>query len=113
MLAARPVQKYRPKAGERLAKMRAERVERLEYQGYVVPLHPMLGHNLGPGLFDWDRQARRQMMQAHAEAWKPPTPDIGQRRVEKVRSLGLSYREYTLEILERGVYLQAQKSEDQ
>jgi len=68
--------------------MRAERVERLEYQSYVVPLHPMLGHNLGPGLFDWDRQARRQMAQAHAEAWKPPTPDIGQRPCGKSTQFG-------------------------
>jgi hypothetical protein len=112
MLAARPAHKYRPKAGQRLALMRSQRVERLEYQGYVVPLHPMIGHNLGPGLFDWDAQARRQMKEAHAAAWTPPTPDIGKRRVEKAHALGLTYEEYALEILERGHYPQRQNQND-
>lgn len=92
--------------------MRAQRIERLEYQGYVVPLHPMIGHNLGPGLFDWDAQERRQMKEAHAAAWKPSTQDIGRRRVLKARELGLSYEEYTLEILERGNYPQPENQED-
>ena len=113
MLAARPVKKYRPTAGERLALMRSQRVERLEYHGYVVPLHPMIGHNLGPGLFDWDRQELRQMKEAHAAAMAPPTPEVGTRRVDKARAAGLTYEEYTLEILERGHYPQPGKNKDQ
>lgn len=112
MLAARPVRKYRPKAGERLAQMRAHRAKLLDYQGYVVPLHPMIGHNLGPGLFDWDIFERHQMAEVHKVAWIPPSYDIVRKRMAKARELGLSYHDYTLEILERGRYLQVRNQED-
>ncbi|PCJ69246.1 MAG: hypothetical protein COA62_11490 [Rhodobiaceae bacterium] len=114
MLAARPAAKYkyRPKTGQQLAQMRSQRVERLEYQGYVVPLHPMIGHNLGPGLFDWDIFERRQMADAHTAAWTPPSYDVARRRVEQARKLGLSYDDYALEILERGRYLQVKSQDD-
>lgn len=105
MLAARPVRKRKPKAGELLGKLRAQQVERLDYQGYVIPLHPMIGHNRGPSLFDWDRQERRQMKEAHAAAMTGPAPEIARRRVEKARESGVSFDEYQLEILERGRYL--------
>ncbi len=105
MLAARPVRKRRAKPGERLAKMRSQQIERLEYQGYVIPLHPMIGHNMGPGLFDWDRLERRQMKEAHAAAWAGPTPETVLRRVRKAQESGVSYHDYVLEILERGRYL--------
>ncbi len=35
----------------------------------------------------------------------PPTFEIGVRRAKKAAALGISYREYVLEILERGRYL--------
>jgi len=105
MLAARPVKKRRAKPGERLAKLRSQQTDRLEYLGYVIPFHPMIGHNLGPGLFDWDRLERRQMKEAHVAAWAGPTQEAALRRFKKAQELGVSYRDYTLEILERGRYL--------
>jgi hypothetical protein len=105
MLAARPVRKHRAKPGERLAKMRSQQTERLEFLGYVIPFHPMIGHNLGPGLFDWDRLERRQMKEAHSAAWAGPSQETALGRFKKAQELGVSYRDYVLEILERGRYL--------
>jgi hypothetical protein len=44
---------------------------------------------------------------AHRQAWRSPGRETMLRRLEKAEALGLSYEEYTLEILERGRYLQA------
>ena len=38
-------------------------------------------------------------------AWKTPPREIALRRLARAEELGISSREYTLEILERGVYL--------
>jgi hypothetical protein len=38
-------------------------------------------------------------------AWKTPGREIALRRLARAETLGISYREYTLEIMERGVYL--------
>ncbi|WP_287237284.1 hypothetical protein [Mesorhizobium sp.] len=43
---------------------------------------------------------------AHANAWKAPSRDVMLMRMEKAERLGLTYEEYTLEILERGLHLQ-------
>jgi len=43
---------------------------------------------------------------AHAAAWKVPY-DIAVMRARRAEKLGLTYEEYTLEIMERGRYLQA------
>ena len=73
--------------------------------------HP-LGHNNGPPLesphpwgegpvgryFDWKA--------AVDAAWKKIPPEIAIRRARKAEALGLTYAEYTLEILERGRHLQ-------
>lgn len=105
MLPARPVKRQRAKPGERLAKLRARQTDRLEEHGIVVPLHPMIGHNRGPGLFDWDILELMQMKAAHQAAWTPPTRAALLHRMKRARKLGLSYEEYCLEILERGRYL--------
>jgi hypothetical protein len=42
---------------------------------------------------------------AHKRAWKTPPREIALRRLARAEELGISYRAYTLEILERGVYL--------
>ncbi|MDB5401225.1 MAG: hypothetical protein JWQ55_3243, partial [Rhodopila sp.] len=39
---------------------------------------------------------------AHRSAWKTPPREIALRRLERAEALGMTYREYTLEILERG-----------
>ena len=42
---------------------------------------------------------------AHAKAWKAPSRDVMLMRMAKAEQLGLTYEEYTLEILERGRHL--------
>ena len=41
----------------------------------------------------------------HNAAWKTPPREIALRRLERAEALGVTYKEYTLEILERGRYL--------
>jgi len=41
---------------------------------------------------------------AHRAAWKTPPREIALRRLQRAEELGITYREYTLEILERGRY---------
>lgn len=75
---------------------------------------PGLGHNGGPPLdehvppwgtggignwFDWRA--------ATEAAFKKVPAEIAVRRARKAEAIGLTYREYQLEILERGRYLQA------
>jgi hypothetical protein len=68
-----------------------------------------LGHNGGPPLdparedpnaswrlWCWKRAVKR--------AWKTPPREIALRRLENAEAAGMTYREYTLEILERGVF---------
>lgn len=70
---------------------------------------PGLGHNGGPllgpdpddphaawRLFCWKRAVKR--------AWKTPPREIALRRLACAEAAGMTYREYTLEILERGVF---------
>jgi hypothetical protein len=74
-------------------------------------MKPPRGHNNGPPLesphpwgegpvgtyFDWTA--------SHGRAWDVPA-EIAIRRARKAEALGLTYFEYTLEIMERGRYLQ-------
>lgn len=50
--------------------------------------------------FDWQAAVDR--------AWKDVPYDIAVLRARRAEALGLTYREYTLEILERGRYLSAE-----
>ncbi|MBX6375029.1 MAG: hypothetical protein IRZ13_12445 [Acetobacteraceae bacterium] len=72
---------------------------------------PMLGHNGGPPLepeeppnpnASWRLFCWRK---AHRRAWKTPPREIALRRLARAEERGMTYREYTLEILERGRYL--------
>ncbi len=69
-----------------------------------------IGHNGGPPLeepldpealsfaaWNWRRAKKR--------AWKTPPPEIALRRLARAEELGMSYKDYTLEIMERGKYL--------
>jgi hypothetical protein len=67
------------------------------------------GHNGGPPLDDgddphasWRGWAWRR---AHRRAWKTPPREIALRRLARAEALGMSYREYALEIMERGRFL--------
>ena len=48
---------------------------------------------------------------AHRRAWHNPSPGITAFRIQKAERLGLTYEEYTLEILERGRHLQVEDVE--
>lgn len=67
------------------------------------------GHNGGPPLEDEaDPGASWRLWRwkrAHKRAWKTPPREIALRRLARAEELGMSYRDYTLEILERGRHL--------
>ncbi len=72
------------------------------------PGWPPPGHNGGPLLKpddpneSWRRYCWKR---AHKAAWKTPPREIALRRLERAEAAGMTYREYTLEILERGRHL--------
>jgi hypothetical protein len=74
-----------------------------------------IGHNAGPPpypdpddphaswrLWCWKRSVKR--------AWKTPPREIALRRLACAEAAGMTYRQYTLEILERGVFTAARRS---
>ena len=64
-----------------------------------------IGDNGGPPL-DPDESWRHWCWKrAVKRAWKTPGREIALRRLARAEALGISYRAYTLEVLERGVYL--------
>lgn len=67
---------------------------------------PASGHNGGPPLQDDPDAAWRLWCwrRAHKRAWSAPR-EVALRRLARAEELGMTYREYTLEILERGRYL--------
>ncbi|MER8840098.1 hypothetical protein NKH86_15245 [Mesorhizobium sp. M0913] len=48
---------------------------------------------------------------AHAQAWKVPSREIMLMRLHKAERLGLTYEEYTLELLERRRHLQEEDAD--
>ena len=76
------------------------------------------GHNGGPPLDEhtpeWGNGGIGNYFYwkaAHRAAWKNPSPGIVAFRIRKAERLGLTYEEYTLEILERGRHLQIEDIE--
>jgi hypothetical protein len=77
------------------------------------------GHNGGPPLDqahtpEWGNDGIGNYFYwkaAHRAAWKNPSPGIVAFRIKKAERLGLTYEEYTLEILERGRHLQIEDVE--
>jgi hypothetical protein len=69
----------------------------------------LIGHNGGPPLEpDPEPEAGWRMFcwrKSHKAAWKTPPPEVALRRLARAEALGMTYREYTLEIMERGRYL--------
>jgi hypothetical protein len=83
----------------------ARRIANLKAEGYVIPLSEWIGHNNGP---DWDEVElfiAYCWRESHKKVWAPPTFEIGIRRANKAAALGISYRDYMIELLERGRYL--------
>lgn len=69
---------------------------------------PGTGHNGGPPLDPPDPGESWRLFcwkKAHKRAWKTPPREIALRRLARAEELGMSYHDYTLEILERGRYL--------
>ena len=66
---------------------------------------PPLEDYEGPAWGKGDPHKFLHWKRAHQAAWKPKSRDIALFRLEKAEALGLSYEEYTLEILERGRHL--------
>ncbi len=68
---------------------------------------PAIGHNGGPPLetcldASWQSWVWRR---AHRRAWKTPPREIALARLARAEALGLTYKEYALEIMERGRYV--------
>lgn len=71
-------------------------------------LIPTLGHNGGPPLDPPDPGESWRAYcwkKAHKKAWKTPGREIALRRLARAEELGMTYKEYTLEIMERGRFL--------
>jgi hypothetical protein len=68
----------------------------------------VIGHNGGPPLEDDDPHASWRgyvWRRAHKRAWKTPPREVALRRLARAEELGMSYRAYALEIMERGRFL--------
>ena len=64
-----------------------------------------IGHNQGPPL-DTGRAWRRTCWKkAQQAAWKSPPVETVRRRSRRAKELGLTYRQYSLVLLDRGVHL--------
>ena len=72
---------------------------------------PPLDDDEGPEWGDGDAYIYFNWKAAHRKAWKPTSRDHALFRLEKAEALGLTYEEYTFEILERGRYLSAADAE--
>ncbi len=84
-----------------------------------MPRRPKRSHNGGPPLRDYDGPPWGKgdaylflaWCAAHDKAWKAPSHAIMLMRLERAERLGLTYEEYTLEILERGRHLGEEDTE--
>ena len=81
---------------------RERRENDLKEMGVVIPLSQWLGHNNGPDILESLLFKEWRWRKAQDEAFAPPNAETGMRWARKAEELGLSYREYRLELLERG-----------
>ena len=88
--------------------------------GPSAPADPVsAGHNGGPPLNEEHRPEWGDggignyfyWKTAHRAAWHSASRDVMLFRIQRAERLGLTYEEYTLEILERGRYLQIEDVE--
>lgn len=66
---------------------------------------PPLDNYVGPAWKGGDPHKFLHWRNAHSKAWKPKSRDIALFRLSKAEAVGLTYEEYTLELLERGRHL--------
>ena len=84
-----------------------------------APARVGLGHNGGPPLEEPHRPPWGKgpigtyfaWKAAHRAAWRGVSREVSLKRLEAAERLGLTYEEYTLEILERGRHLQPEDAE--
>jgi hypothetical protein len=80
----------------------------------LPPLHITIGHNGGPPLDDGFKWGEAPIatyyawVRAHEQVWKAIPCNTMVRRVKLAEALGLTFEEYTLEILFNGRYLQGE-----
>lgn len=66
---------------------------------------PGIGHNAGPPLdpeLDWRSFCWKK---AYTRAWKTPPREIALARLTRAQALGMTYRQYTAVLLDKGVHL--------
>jgi len=81
---------------------RERRENDLKEMGVVIPLSQWLGHNNGPDILESLLFKEWRWRRVQEEAFAPPDAGTAARWAKKAEALGLSYREYRLELLERG-----------
>jgi hypothetical protein len=81
---------------------RERRENDLKEMGVVIPLSDWLGHNNGPDILESLLFKEWRWRRVQTEAFAPPDAETGARWAAKAEKLGLTYREYRLELLERG-----------
>ena len=84
------------------ASLREQRENNLKEMGVVIPLSQWLGHNNGPDILESLLFKEWRWRKAQEAAFAPPDAETGARWARKAEELGLTYREYRLELLERG-----------
>ena len=70
----------------------------------AAPPPPGIGPNGGPPLDPGESGRLHLWRRASKRAWTVPR-EVALSRLARAETLGMSYRDYTLEILERGRYL--------
>ena len=84
------------------ASFREHRENDLQQMGVVIPLSQWLGHNNGPDILENLLFKEWRWRKAREAAFAPPDAETGARWARKAEELGLTYKEYRLELLERG-----------
>lgn len=105
-MAARLIRRTKARRPKRslLAAERAKRDLAARASGLVVPISKWLGHNNGPELLSPTAYLKYVWRKAYDAAWDEPNADIVHLRLKRAAALGLSYNDYTLELLERGYF---------
>ena len=75
----------------------------------LPPTPAVIGHNGGPPIEppDNDSFVAYRWRKAHREAWKNPPYSIMMFRLKRAEAAGVTYEEYTAELLDTGRHLQA------
>jgi hypothetical protein len=66
---------------------------------------PGIGHNRGPPLDEGAAWRAFCWKKAHRAAWRTPPRKIALARLARAEALGMSCREYTAILLDRGIHL--------